>query len=80
VVSEHKFVFAHVFAIDSLRFSYWFCASFVLKFDILQGWQKLQVLIVLIHFHYLHSKEEIITLRDLMKEMYEDRTLPLKSS
>jgi hypothetical protein len=38
----------------------------------LQGWKKLQALIVLIHFHYL-NKEEIITLRDLMKKMCEDR-------
>jgi hypothetical protein len=67
-----------VFASDSLRFSYWFlCKVFVLKLK----FAKMAEASSSNSSHtFSLSKEELITMRDLMKKMCMIITLPLKSS
>jgi hypothetical protein len=62
-----------VFAIDSLRFSYWFLCKFCVEVGYLARMAEASS-IDSSHTFSL-SKEELITLRDLMKEMCEDRNV-----
>ena len=60
-----------MFAIDSLRFSYWYCASFVLKFERMVEASSMGSSHTF-SLSQFFNKEEILTLRDLMKKMCED--------
>jgi hypothetical protein len=55
-----------VFAIDSLRVSYWFCASFVLEFAKMAEASSIDS-----SHTFSLSIEELITMRDLMEKMYD---------
>jgi hypothetical protein len=66
-----------VFAIDSLRFSYWFLCKFCVEVGYLPRMEEASS----IDSSYTSSlskffdKEEILTMRDLMKEMCDDRNV-----
>ena len=62
-----------MFAIDSLRFSYWFLCKFCVEVGYLPRMEEASS-IDSSHTFSL-SKEELLTMRDLMKEMCEDRNV-----
>jgi hypothetical protein len=60
-----------VFSIDSLRFCYWFLCKFCVEVGYLPRMEEASS-IDSSHTFSL-SKEELLTMRDFMKEMCEDR-------